>query len=417
MLITYIPMEKQTAANCDHCQASPDKSQGTRYDFDSVIDRHGTGAIKVDALQQLFGRADITPLWIADMDFPVCPDIVEALRKRFDHPVYGYGCPSDSYWQSIIDWLDNRHGFKVSREELLFVSGVVCGLAYAVNYFTSKGDGIIIQPPVYHPFKMVIEGNGRRVLANPLIETPDGFYRMDLEGLERIMAEEHPRMMVLCNPHNPIGIQWDAGTLRCVARLARKYGVIVVSDEIHGDLMLYGREHYPFATVSDDAAAVAVTLGAPSKTFNIPGVVSSWIIVKNPELRTGFYQWMESNHFCEPTFAAVVATEAAYRHGEPWLEQLLDYIEGNIAAVEEALAVEPRIKAVRPQASFLVWLDCRGLGLSHDELIDLFVNKARMALNDGTMFGAEGDGFMRLNVASPRSVVLDSISRLLSSVK
>lgn len=406
-------MEKQsTATECRPCKADGDCRRPC-YDFDSVIDRHGTGAIKIDALQQLFGRTDITPLWIADMDFQVCPDIVDALRRRFAHPVYGYGCPSDGYWQSIIDWLDSRHGFKVGRDELMFVSGVVCGLAYAVNYFTREGDGIIIQPPVYHPFRMVIEGNRRRVLNNPLIETPDGFYRMDLEGLERIMEAERPRMMVLCNPHNPIGIQWDRETLQRVAELARRHGVIVVSDEIHGDLMLYGREHYPFASVSDDAEAVAVTLGAPSKTFNIPGVVSSWVIVKNPELRDGFFKWLESNHFNEPTFAAVVATEAAYRHGEEWLGQMLEYVEGNIAAVEEALAGEPRIRAVRPQASFLVWLDCRGLGLSHAELIDLFVNKARMALNDGTMFGAEGEGFMRLNVATPRSVLLDSIGRLL----
>lgn len=386
-----------------------------KYDFDSVIERRGTGALKVDVLEERYGRPDLTAMWVADMDFAVCPAIVDAVKHRFEHPIYGYGQPSDGYWQSIIDWLGVRHGFEVKRDEIVFVPGVVKGLALAVNFFTKEGDGIVIQPPVYHPFKMVIEGNKRRLLNNPLIERADGLYDMDLEGLERIMAMEHPRMMVLCNPHNPVGIQWDVETLRSVARLAKQYGVIVVSDEIHGDLMLYGRRHYPFASVSDDAAAVSVTLGAPSKTFNIAGIVSSWLVVKNPELRKPFFHWLESNEFCDPTFVATIATEAAYRFGADWVDRMLKYVEGNIAAVEQVLAREPRIRPVRPQASFLVWLDCRKLGLSQPELVDLFVNKARLALNDGTMFGREGAGFMRLNVGAPRSVVVKAMEQLVEA--
>ena len=383
-----------------------------KYDFDQIIDRHGTGAMKIDALDDMFGRHDISAFWIADMDFAVCPEIVEALRRRFDHPVFGYGMAPKGYWNSIIDWLGRRHDFDVKREEMTFVPGVVKGVAFAVNFFSKPGDKIIIQPPVYHPFKMVIEGNGRVALDNPLLRTDTG-YEMDLSHLEMLMAEQHPVMMILCNPHNPAGIQWDEETLRRVASLAAKYDVKVVSDEIHGDLMLYGGRHYPFATVSDEAATVSITLGAPSKTFNIPGLVSSWMVVKNPALREPFYRWLEVNEFDSPMMMATIAAEAAYNHGEQWLGEMLRYVEGNIAVVEEYLAAhEPRIKPVRPQASFLVWLDCRELELGQRSLVDLFVNRARLALNDGTMFGAEGKGYMRFNVAAPRSVVLDALKHI-----
>lgn len=388
-----------------------------KYDFDQVIDRHGSGALKCDALLERYGKSDVTPLWVADLDFAVCPDITEALMHRVQHPIYGYAVTSDSYWQSIIDWLSRRHDFTVTREELAFVPGVVRGVAFAVNFFTRHGDKILIQQPVYHPFKMVIEGNERVVVNNPLRLTSDG-YEMDLEHFRQVVETERPRMMILCNPHNPIGLQWDADVLRQVARICRENNVIVVSDEIHGDLMLYGKSHIPFASVSDDAAAVAVTLGAPSKTFNIPGLVSSWIVVKNPELREPFYHWLEANEFSGPTQFATIGAEVAYTHGEEWLNQLLKYIEASVEAVEEFVAEHiPQIKVFRPQASFLLWLDCRQLNLSHDELVDLFVNKARMALNDGTMFGKEGEGFMRLNIGSPRKVILDSLARLSDAIK
>lgn len=387
------------------------------YDFDRIIDRHGSGAMKLDCLESIFGKDDLLPMWIADMDFAVCPEIVEALKKRLEHPVLGYSAPSCGYWQSIIGWLSHRHGFNVTREELSFIPGVVKGLAFAVNHFTREGDGIVIQPPVYHPFRMVIEGNRRIVLNNPLVRSGDS-YTMDFAHLEQLFADKHPRMMILCNPHNPAGIQWDAGTLKRLASLCRKYGVIVVSDEIHGDLMLYGRKHIPFASVSDDAAMISVSLGAPSKTFNIPGLVSSWVIVKNPGLRVPFYHWMEINGFSEPSFMATIGTEAAYRHGEEWLDKLLEYIEGNIATVEEYIATRmPMLKPMRPQASFLIWLDCSSLGLEQSELVDLFVNKARLALNDGTMFGKEGEGYMRLNVATPRKVVIEALDRLYNAIR
>lgn len=387
-----------------------------KYNFDKIIDRHGNSSVKVDALDKFFGRDDLTALWVADMDFEVCPEITAALRQRIDHKIYGYACPSDDYWQSIIDWQRNMHNFTFSKDELCYVPGVVKGIAFAINHFTDKGDKVVIQEPVYHPFRAVTEGNGRTVVNNPLIADGD-FYRMDIEGLERIFATEHPRMMILCNPHNPIGIAWSRDVLEKVAKLAKAHNVIVVSDEIHGDLGLFGHEHIPFASVSDDAAAVAVTFGAPSKTFNIPGLVSSWCVVKNPELRSSFFSWLEANEFSDPTLVATIATETAYKCGSEWLDQAKSYIEGNILAVEEYCAKNlPMIRPVRPEASFLVWLDCSALALSHAELIHLFVDKAHLALNDGTMFGKGGENHMRLNVASPRSVLLKSLDALCAAI-
>lgn len=388
----------------------------SKYNFDQLIDRAGSRSVKIDALEERFGRTDLTSMWIADMDFAVCPEIINALKERIEHPIYGYSCPSPQYWESIINWLGNRYNFKVELEELTYIPGVVKGIALAVNYFTQRGDKIIIQPPVYHPFKMVTEGNGRIALNNPLIKTEDG-YKMDFEHLESIIKVHQPRMMILCNPHNPAGILWEVETLQRLASICRKNNVLVISDEIHGDLTLYGKPHHPFATVSDDAQAISITLGAPSKTFNIPGLVSSWMVIKNPEIRLPFYQWLESNEFNASTFVATIATEIAYTQGSQWLAEATKYIEENIATVLDFCNKHlPMLKPMRPQASFLMWLDCRQLGLPQNELVDLFVNKARLALNDGTMFGDEGEGFMRLNVACPRSVLINALERLANAI-
>lgn len=389
-----------------------------KYDFDRLIDRRGSGAMKVDALDEFYGRRDLLALWIADMDFAVSPSIKDALVERMRHPIYGYATVPDSYWDSIISWLDRRHGWKVGREEISYVPGVVKAIGYAINHFTSPGDAILIQPPVYHPFRRLIDGNKRRTVRNPLVLDEESCtYKMDFDDLEAKFRDERPKMMILCNPHNPAGLQWGAGSLRKVASLARKYGVVVVSDEIHGDLMLRGERHIPFASVSDDAAEVAVTFGAPSKTFNIAGLVSSWCVVKNPALREPFFEWLEVNEFSAPTFVATLGTEVAYRHGEDWLDEVLAYIEGSFDMVEQILAERlPAIKMIKSNASFLAWLDCRGLGLTHQELINLFVDRAHLALNDGAMFGDEGEGFMRLNLGSPRSVIREALDTLVGCV-
>lgn len=390
----------------------------SRYDFDQLIDRQGTCAVKIDAMEQRFGRTDLTSMWIADMDFAVCPEIVESLKQRIDHPIYGYAVASDSYWQSIINWLDHRHNFKVSREEITYIPGVVKGIALVVNFFTKPGDKIVIQPPVYHPFKNVVEGNDRIVVNNPLILTENYRYEMDFDHLEKIFVEEKPKMMILCNPHNPGGIRWDNASLLRLASLCKAHNVLVISDEIHADLVLYGKRHHQFASISQDASDICITLGAPSKTFNIPGLVSSWVIIQNQQLREPFFKWLSVNEFDATTFTATIATEAAYTLGEQWLDEALEYIEGNIDFLIDYCATNiPQIKPVRPQASFLIWLDCRELGLDQEQLVDLFVNKARLALNDGKMFGSEGEGFMRMNIACPRSVLNNALASLAHAVK
>lgn len=383
------------------------------YDFDQIIDRSHSDAIKYCNLDVMFGKSDIIPLWIADMDFKVCPEISQALSHRIEHPIYGYAAVSPTFFSSIAQWIHSRHNFDVAEYEITFVAGVVKGIAYAVNYFTNPGDKILIQPPVYHPFRAVIEGNKRVAVTNPLRFTGDG-YEMDLDDLRHKIETEKPKMMILCNPHNPIGIAWSPDTLRQVAEICADNGVIVVSDEIHSDLTLGSHHHTPFLSVSDKARQIGIMLGAPSKTFNIPGMVSSWCVVKNPELRKDYFSWLTVNDFSSPTFFAMTATEAAYHNGEQWLAEALRYISDNIEYISRELPriSGGRIRAVRPEASFLIWVDCRDMGMTHEELTRFFIEKAGLGLNSGEMFGKEGRGFMRLNVATPRCILREAVDRI-----
>lgn len=383
-----------------------------RYDFDKPVERRGTGAIKFDVLAERYGRTDLLPLWVADLDFETPAMITEALRRRLDHSLYGYTAEPADYWPSVIDWLHDRHGWDVKREWLTYIPGIVKGIGMAVNVFVRPGEKVIIQPPVYHPFRLVPEGNRREVVCNPLRHHPDGSYTMDFDNLAEV-ADEKCRMLILSNPHNPAGIVWSRDTLARLAEICHSRGIIVISDEIHSDMALFGHRHTPFASVSDKAAACSITFGAPSKTFNIAGVVSSYSVVSDPALRERFYGWLTANELEAPDIFAPIATIAAYREGNPWREQMLRYVEGNVDFVIDWFAANlPQVKPFRPQASFLVWLDCRALGLSHDSLVELFVNGARLALNDGEMFGHGGEGFMRLNVGCPRSVLATALEQL-----
>lgn len=382
------------------------------YDFDKVIDRHGTGALKTDVLKERYGRADLLPLWVADMDFETPPFITEAIRKRLEHPVFGYTVEPEEYRPAIIDWIYSHHGWKISSEWLTYIPGIVKGIGMAINALLGPNDRIIIQPPVYHPFRLVPQGNDREVVFNPLKENADGSYSMDFENLEAV-ADKSCRMLILSNPHNPAGIVWSRETLERLAHFCHSKGIIVISDEIHCDMALYGHKHIPFASVSDEAAACSITFGAPSKTFNIAGIVSSYAIVPDRTLRERFYRWLNANEMNDAPLFSPVATVAAFRYGEEWRRQMLKYVEGNIDFLIDCCAREiPGIKPLRPQASFLVWLDCRALGLDHQELVDLFTNKAGLALNDGEMFNPGGRGFMRMNVATPRSVLAEALERL-----
>lgn len=384
------------------------------YDFNKPIDRRGTHCVKVEALENYFGRKDLLPLWVADMDFETPDFIIEALRRRLDHAVLGYPVAYDGYWNSIIGWLRDRHGWEVEREWLRYIPGIVKGIAMVINAFTEQGDKVIIQPPVYHPFRLVPEHNGREVVMNPLRRVGD-HYEMDFEQLESVINEKC-KLLILSNPHNPVGITWSKATLQRLAEIATKHNIIVVSDEIHCDMALYGNRHIPFATVSEEAARCSITFGAPSKTFNIAGVVSSFAVVPDPVLREKFFSWLTANEMDMPTIFAMTATEAAFTEGEQWRQQMIAHIEGNIDYVDEFLRKNiPAIKLIKPEASFLVWLDCSALGLKHEELIKLMVDEAHLAMNDGAMFGIGGEQHLRLNVGTQRSVLEQAMQQLKSA--
>lgn len=384
-----------------------------KYDFDKVRERRGSGALKYDALRERYGKPDLLPLWVADMDFDTPPFVIEAIRKRLEHPILGYTITPPEFWQAIKDWTFERHGWKLRREWLTFIPGIVKGIGLVINRFTEEGESVIIQSPVYHIFRMVIEGNRRKVADNPLELLPDGTYRMNFEQLEELAAREECKVMVLSNPHNPAGIVWPKDVLRKVARICHRHGVLVVSDEIHCDMTLWGNTHVPFATVCDEAVDNSITFMAPTKTFNMAGIVSSYAIAPSPDIRQRFFSWLDANELTEPTLFAPIATIAAYREGNSWRKQMLAYIEENITyTIDYCEQNLPGIKALRPEASFLVWLDCRALGMTQRDLVSLFEEKAGLALNDGTMFGSGGEGFMRINVGTPRSILKEALDRL-----
>ncbi len=389
-----------------------------QYNFDEIIDRSTSHSVKLNKLKTVFGRDDLIPLWVADMDFLSPPAVTEALIERTRHGIFGYTVPYDGYFLSIINWLKNRHGYHVQNHEITFVPGVVKGFAFAIDAFTQKNDKIIIQPPVYHPFRIVPEALDRQVVNNPLL-LENGKYSIDFEGLKEIIAENDCKMLILCSPHNPVGRTWNKEELMQLAEICYDNNILVVSDEIHSDLILPGFRHRPFATVSEKAKENSITLMAPSKTFNIAGIVSSFAVIHNPEIRKQYLNYLAPRELDQATIYALTATEAAYNYGAEWLDQALAYIRKNIDFVENYLKEYiPQIKAVRSEATFLVWLDCRALNLTQQELVDLFVNKAKLALNDGTVFGKEGEGFMRLNAGTPLSNIekaLDNLRKAINS--
>lgn len=389
------------------------------YSFDKIIDRRGSGAYMTDSLKERYGREDLIPLWIADMNFETPAPVREALEKRLAHQVYGYTGTAEHYWQTLIEWERRIHGWEIARETITFIPGIVRGIAFVLHCFTKPGDKVVVQPPVYMPFLNLPRANGRQLVYNPLIfDETAGTYRMDLENLEQVCRTENPKVLILSNPHNPAGVVWPAEDLAGLAAICKQYDVLVISDEIHADMTLAGHVHHPFPTVSDTAAAVSVTFAAPSKTFNIPGIVSSFCVVPNPEIRQKFYGFLEANELNATMFLSTVATEAAFTQCDDWRLAMLAYVQENVEYVCHFIETRiPGIRAVRPQASFLIWLDCRSLGLGHDALIDLFVNKARLALNDGEAFGPGGEGHMRMNVAAPRGVLTQALSQLEEAVK
>lgn len=397
-----------------------------KYNFDKITERKGTNSVKHDALTRFFGREDLLPMWVADMDFETPDFIINALKKRLEHPIMGYTTLPDGYWATVTKWIKEHHQWDVEEEWMTYIPGIVKGIGMVINSLLKDNEKVIIQPPVYHPFRLIPENNGKQVVYNPLrrIEnsTSDGtvsageMYEMDFENLEKV-ADDKCKLLILANPHNPAGIAWDKDTLAQLASFCYKRGITVISDEIHCDMALYGHKHTPFASVSAEAAACSITFGAPTKTFNIAGIVSSYAIVPNKELREKFFGWLEANEFGEPNMFAPIATMAAFTHGEQWRQEMTNYIEGNIDYIIDFCRTQlPQIKPIRPEASYLLWLDCRGLGLTHDELTSMFTDKAHLALNEGAMFGKEGEGFMRFNVGTQLHTIKEAMQRLKDAI-
>lgn len=385
-----------------------------KYNFDEIIERRGTDSVKWDGVKKIWGRDDLLPMWVADMDFRTPPCVMDALRKRLEHEVLGYTYGCEEWHTSICSWLQRRHQWTVTREMLTFVPGIVRGQAFALQCFTNPGDKVIVMTPVYHPFFLVTERMGREVVYSPL-DLQDGQYHINFERFRQDI--QGCRVLILCNPHNPGGRVWTVEELRQIADICKENDTVVISDEIHADLTLPSYKHHPFATVSENAAQISLTFMAPSKAFNMPGLGSSYAIIVNEDIRHRFFEFMEAGEFCEGHLLAYIGAAAAYMHGEEWLEQMLAYIQGNIDFTENYLKEHvPGIGMIRPQASYLVFLDCRELGLPQEELKRLFAEKAGLALNDGTMFGTPGEGFMRMNIGCPRSVLEQALGQLAVAV-
>ncbi len=382
-----------------------------KYNFDEIINRHGTNCLKQDALKDFFGREDLIPLWVADMDFKTPDFIMEAIRKRCEHEVLAYTFSGDKYHNAIINWLKHKHNWTVEKSMLGFIPGVVPGLAMCINCFTNMNDTVIVQPPVYPPFLHVPEKCGRKVVLNPLL-LGNGQFNMDFNQLESI-CDNRCKMLILCNPHNPGGRMWSKKELIMLADICYEKNIFVVSDEIHADLALAGRMHIPFASVSEKANSNSITLMAPSKTFNIAGLGSSFYVATNSDVKKKFSDYLANNALDHGHIFAFTATQAAYENGEDWLNQLTDYVQKNVRFVDNFLKSNiPQIKAIIPEASFLIWLDCRELKMTQPELVSFFINEARLALNDGITFGIGGEDFMRLNIGCPQSVLEKAMLQL-----
>jgi len=395
-------------------ESNPKSPLGVRgnYNFDEIIDRSNTGAIKLERCKALFGTEDVLPLWVADMDFRTPDFILDAIRERLEHPILGYTMPPKNYYPLTVKWITEHHNWHIERNWIGFLPGIVPGLAFAVQSLTEVGDEIIVQSPVYYPFFNVITNNNRVVVNNQLKEV-DGKYVMDLEDLEKKFTSK-TKLFILCNPHNPGGRIWTKEELKQFAAVCERHNVTIISDEIHADMVLPGNiAHTPLATVSEWAEQHTVTFMAPTKVFNMPGLISSAYIIANTELRHKFAEFLEASEMNAGNIFAYIGAVAAYEHGEEWRLQMLDYVQGNIEYIADFLKKNvPQVKPMIPEASFLVWLDCKELGMETDELHKFFSLKAGLGLNKGTIFGAGGEYHLRLNVACSRRILEQAMKQL-----
>ncbi|ANF98108.1 MalY/PatB family protein [Paenibacillus bovis] len=381
--------------------------------FDHPPERINTNSAKWDQLQKLFGTEDVLPLWVADMDFAAPESVQHALKKSAEHGVVGYSFQSEAYYHALQEWMKNRHGWEIEKDWVVFTPGVVTALNFAVQTFTEHGDQVVIQTPVYPPFYSVVTGHGREVVENPLQQQENGDYAMDLEQLEQALSGERVKLLILCSPHNPIGRVWSREELERVDALCEKYNVIVVSDEIHGDLVFEPNQHIPYAMLSEQAKNRSIICTAPSKTFNIAGLNTSNVIIPNPELRDAFALKINNFGVGHISQFGAAATEAAYTEGQEWLEQCMQYIRANMEYVQQYITEHlPEVSVNMPEATYLMWMDFRKLGMEQADLVSFLLHKARIALNDGRAFGTAGEGYMRLNVACSRRLLEEAMERL-----
>ena len=389
-----------------------------KYNFDEIIDRTDYHSEKWDELKGKFGDIpeDVLPMWVADMEFRAPKPVIEAIKKTAEHGIYGYTSRPDSYYQAIIDWMEKRHNWKVKKDWLAFSPGVVPALSIIIRAFTQPGDKVIVQPPVYYPFFRIIENNGCHVVNNPL-KLSNRKYFMDYDDLERKIDDPRVKLLILCSPHNPVGRVWQKEELIILGEICLEHKIMVISDEIHADILFKGYKHIPFASISPAFAHHSIICTAPSKTFNLAGLQTSTIIIPNKKYYKTYNNALDSLALDENNVFGLVALEAAYRYGEEWFEQLSSYLNENLEFLMKYFKEKiPKIEVIKPEGTYLVWLDCRQLGLSAKDLNNFMLNKARVALDDGYWFGTEGEGFMRMNIACPRSILEKALGRIEGAV-
>ena len=381
------------------------------YNFDKIVSREATDCEKFDARDEVFGRADVIPMWVADMDFAVPEAVTEAIVRRAGHPIYGYTFRSDGYFRSVIDWVGRHSGWKVEKEWIDFAPGVVAGIVFALRAFTQEGDRVVIQPPVYHPFARQTRFNNRVVVNNPLLQRADGSFGIDFDDLDRKLAGA--KVFLMSNPHNPSGRVYTAEELTRIGELCVKHDVLILSDEIHSDLIYDPHRHLHIAALDERFARRTVTFIAPSKTFNMAGLSTSVVIVPDDSLRRRLQTELAKLHADQGNLFGAVALEAAYSRCDEWLEQLIDYLDGNVNYVLDFLRDRmPSVRAVRPEGTYLMWLDFREWPMTHEQTYRLLIDRAGLGVNEGSMFGEQGRGWMRFNIASPRRVIERAMDRL-----
>ena len=380
------------------------------YNFDKVTPRENTDSVKYDLRKEYFGNTRVLPMWVADMDFETPAFIREAIQERAKHPIYGYSIMSEDYFQAIIHWVKTRHQWDIKKEWISFTPGIVPAINFSVLSYTLEGEGVIVQPPVYFPFFEAIKSNGRRQLDNQLINQ-DGHYLIDFNNLEE--QAKSAKLLLLSHPHNPTGRCWTKEELTTIGEICLRNNVIIISDEIHNDLVFQGFRHFPMAAVSSEIADITVTCIAPSKTFNIAGLATSSIIISNEDLRKRFQKTLHQLHIFRGNFFGYVASTAGYQHGSSWVDALMKYVQGNFNYLAGFLQKElPDIRLTHSEATYLAWLDFRETGLPDKQIKDKLIFEAQLGLSHGPVFGAGGQGFQRMNLAAPRSIVEEACRRL-----